>query len=91
MTLKTLWDANVLEDHCGPQFEDHQGALIPQRDYRDENNIMYRPWEINNGFRPGTLGIGLVKAVMWSVKPKGVPDAEPDHVSISSLLDVVYC
>jgi hypothetical protein len=79
ITLHTIYDANVLIDHTGPQFDRHQGAHILQRNYRDVRNDLIPPWEVRSQFRPGTLCIALVSFRMWSLTRDGDPD--PDHVS----------
>lgn len=76
-----MWDANVLEDHQGEQFENHKGARIPQRDHRNKSNKPIYPWDENNDMRPGTLMMWVGSPMAWVMKSKIDPDGERDHVS----------
>lgn len=79
ISLNTVYDANVLQDHRGAQFDRHQGACIPQKDMRDRENRLIPPWRVRTEFRPGTLVIAQVKFRMWLYNKEGL--AKTSHVS----------
>lgn len=79
INLDTVYDANVLEDHRGPQFARHQGARIRQKEILDINKGLIVPWKVPTEFREGTLVYAVVRLRMWNVPARNEGNGH-DHV-----------